>query len=329
MQGCIPTPDALEMIEKGKVKAGIMQGTNPLVMLANTNVVKKILSKLEFVVVVDPYISETAKQLADIVLPAASYLERAEPIYFQYDRWYPYIRLRRKVATFGEALPDWLISVKLGQALGFYEYFPNEDIEYYTNLFLEPSGITFEQLENSKWIQFGEIEYRKYEKNGFDLPSGKANIYSLVFEQMGYEPLPRYVEGSENRRSTPEIAKEYPFICFTGRPGAVYVHDQGRTLPWQREVVPVPRAMVNTLDAEEHNINDGDWIILESRRGNIRIQAEVTNKVGQGCIYVPGGWVDANFNVMGIDEDICPISSQPNYMSCLVKMSVERSEKDE
>ncbi|NLP30577.1 MAG: hypothetical protein GX363_05520 [Clostridiales bacterium] len=83
------------------------------------------------------------------------------------------------------------------------------------------------------------------------------------------------------------------------------------------------------LIAEEHNINDGDWIIVESRRGNIRIQAEVTNKVGQGCIYVPGGWVDANFNVMGIDEDICPISSQPNYMSCLVKMSVERSEKDE
>ena len=100
MQGCMPTPDSLELIDDGKVKAGIIQACNPLVMFPNTAKVKETLSKLDFIAVVDPYITETCTELADIVLPAASYLEKTEPEFFQYDRFSPYIRLRKQGCRF-------------------------------------------------------------------------------------------------------------------------------------------------------------------------------------------------------------------------------------
>lgn len=322
LHGLLPTPDVMNQIDEGKIKAAIMMGANPLVMLPNAKKTKEILNKLDFIVVIDPYINETAKQLADIVLPAASYLERTEPEWFKWDRWYPYVRLRRKVVTVGEALPDWQICVKLGQKLGFKEYFPNEDIAYYTNLLLEPSGITYEDLEKAEnGIEFGEIQYKKYEKSGFALPGGKAHIYSEILEGMGYDPLPSYEEPAENRRAVPEIAKEYPFIGLTGRSGPMYVHCQARTWPWIRELRPEPTAMINTMDAKKLGIVDGDLVEIESLRGKIQIKAEVTNIVGEGVVYIPGGWVEANYNVLSIDDKLCPISSQPNYTMCLVKVS--------
>ncbi len=324
MQGCISTPSAMDLIDEGKTKAGIIQACNPLLMFPNTKNVKQTLEKLDFIVVVDPYISETAKQVADIVLPAASFLERTEIEYVQYDRGFPYIRLRKKLDTFYEALPDWLIIAKLGQELGFKEYFPTEDIEYYTDLILKPSGITYKELAENPIIIHEEVKYKKYEESGFNLPGGKAHIYSEVFDEMGYEPLPRYYEGSENHRSTPEVGKDYPFVAFTGRPGPMYVHDQGRTLPWVRESRPEAFAMVNTLDAKDLNIEDGAWLSIKSLRGQIKIKAQVTNIVGKGCVYIPGGWKESNFNELSIDDKLCPISSQQNYTTCLVSIEEVR-----
>ena len=186
---------------------------------------------------------------------------------------------------------------------------------------LKPSGITYEQLDKDFDVKFADIEYQKYKKGGFALPGGKANIYSEVFGQMGYEPLPRYQEGSENTRSTPEIAKDYPMLCFTGRPGPMYVHDQGRTLPWIREMRPEPQAMVNTKDAKKYGIEENDTIDVQSLRGRIQIKAHVTNIVSEGCVYIPGGWSQANYNQLSIDDAFCPISSQANYTTCLVKLS--------
>jgi anaerobic selenocysteine-containing dehydrogenase len=82
----------------------------------------------------------------------------------------------------------------------------------------------------------------------------------------------------------------------------MFVHDQGRTLPWIREIRPEPRAMVNTLDAETYGLQEGDLVELESLRGKVQIKVDVTNIVSKGCIYVPGGWAEANYNRLGIDD---------------------------
>jgi len=320
MFGCLPTPDLMEQMKKGEIKAALFQAGNPLVMLPNSNEVRATFSKLNFFAVIDPYLSETARELADIVLPAASYLERTEPEWVGFGRGK--VQLRRKLVTIGESLPDWQIVVKLGQKLGLEKYFPAEDIKCYTDLLLEPAGITYEMLEqNPGGITFGEINYKKYEQTGFSLPGGMANIYSEVFAQMGFDPLPVYVEGSENIRSTPELARDFPLTGFTGRGGPMYVHSRFRTITWLRELCPEPKAMINTKKAGELGIADGDLLDIESPRGKITIKAEVTNIVGENCVYVPGGWADANFNELGISSQVDPISSQQNYKTFLVRVS--------
>ncbi len=105
---------------------------------------------------------------------------------------------------------------------------------------------------------------------------------------MGYEPLPRYVESSENRRSAPDTAKDYPLICFTGRPGPMYVHDQGRTLPWIREMRPEPEAMVNTLDADKYGIADGDLVTLASLQGCLPAGSGHRQQIRGGHLITPG-----------------------------------------
>ena len=318
----LPTPDLMDQMKRGEIKSAILMGGNPLVMGPGEDDVRETFGKLDFFVVIDPYMSETARELADVVLPAATWLERTEPEWFGYDRWYPYSRLRKKVTTVGEALPDWQIAARLGQKLGLEEYFPTDDIKYYVDLLFEPSGITYDMLDkNPDGIKYEEIKHRKYEEQGFALPGGKAHVYSEIFEQLGYEPLPRYVEPAENKRSRPNIAKEYPFIAFTGRGGPMYVHCQSRTWPWIRELRPEPTAMINSDNARELGICSNDWLSVESPRGEIKIKAEVTNKIGRDCVYIPGGWSQSNFNKITIYEELCPISSQQNYTSCLVRVS--------
>jgi len=75
--------------------------------------------------------------------------------------------------------------------------------------------------------------------------------------------------------------------------------------------------MIHPEDASRLGIADGDWTIVESRRGKIRIKAEVTPVIRRGCLYVPGGWAEANYNELAIADVIDPLSSQANYMTCL------------
>ena len=83
---------------------------------------------------------------------------------------------------------------------------------------------------------------------------------------------------------------------------------------------PRGRAMVNTARARELGLGDDDWVRITSPRGSIDIQVEVTPVLKPGWIYVPGGWTDSNYNYLGIDEDLDPISSQANYTMCLGRL---------
>lgn len=101
-------------------------------------------------------------------LPAATYLERTEPEWFKSDSWFPEITLRQKTVQVGEAKPDTQIMIELGRACGFVEEFPSEDITWYIDECLKPSGITYEQLlAHPHGLEYGNIEYEKFAKAGF------------------------------------------------------------------------------------------------------------------------------------------------------------------
>jgi anaerobic selenocysteine-containing dehydrogenase len=158
-------------------------------------------------------------------------------------------------------------------------------------------------------------------KFGVELPGGKVNIVSPILESTGFDPMPVYYEGTENRRSTPDIAKEYPLNALTGRAGPHFVHSQLRTIPWLREITPEPRVLINPIKAKELGIQNNDLVLVESPRGSITLKAFLTETLSPSSVYIPGGWEEANYNILGIEEDVCPISSQANYMQCLCRVS--------
>jgi anaerobic selenocysteine-containing dehydrogenase len=163
--------------------------------------------------------------------------------------------------------------------------------------------------------------YNKLAQFGVDLPGGKVNIVSVILESMGFDGLPVYYEGSENRRSKPELAKEYPLNGLSGRAGPQYVHCQLRTIPWLREITPEPFVLINPAKGQELGIKSNDLVLVESPRGSIKLKAHLTETINPLSVYVPGGWEEANYNVLGIEEDVCPISSQANYLQCLCRVS--------
>lgn len=315
-QGLLPTPDVYRLMHEGRTKVAIFQGANIMVTQPSPDTSRAAMANVDYICVIDPYLNETA-ELADLVLPAATYLERTEPEWFKSDVWLPILTLRQKCVEVGEALPDTQIMIKLGRALGYEEEFPTEDIAYYIDEDLSPAGITLDRLrEYPHGVWFGQIEYEKFKKNGFRAPGGKANIWSEVLEANGFDPLPIWTEPAESSRAKPDIAKDYPCVLFTGRSGPMYVHEQRRTIPWLREIQPEPYLWLNNIWARKLGIQNGELVEVSSPRGKIRIKAEPTPIIKPGWLYVPGGWASANYNVMGIDDELDPISSQANYTMC-------------
>ena len=316
-QGLLPTPDVLRQMNEGKTRVAFLQGGNPMVMLPQPEVTRKTLEKVGYLAVVDPYLSETA-MFADLVLPAATYLERTGPEWFKYDYWLSSITLRQQTVTVGEAWPDSKIIIQLGRKLGFTDAFPTEDVVWYIDELLKPSGITYEKLcKQPTGIGVAPVVYQKYRQSGFMLPGGKAQIRSDMLAGAGFDALPVWEDSVESIRTTPEIAKDYPYTVFTGRAGPMFVHCQRRTVPWLREIRPEPRVMINPKKAAELGIGERDWTIVESPRGGIRIKAELNRAIRPEWLYVPGGWNEANYNELGIDKAVDPVSSQANYMTCL------------
>lgn len=109
--------------------------------------------------------------------------------------------------------------IELGRACGFVEEFPSEDITWYIDECLKPSGITYEQLlAHPHGLEYGDIEYEKFAKVGFRAPGGKVNIVSEVLLENGFDGLPNWEDSSESPRSKPELAEKYPYVVFTAVP---------------------------------------------------------------------------------------------------------------
>jgi anaerobic selenocysteine-containing dehydrogenase len=154
---------------------------------------------------------------------------------------------------------------------------------------LEPSGLTWEKAREMPYIK-GETEYRKYERKGFSTPTKKVELYSTIFEEWGYDPLPRYREIPESPVSKPEIAKEYPYILITGARCPVFFHSEHRMIPWLREIYPDPVVEIHPRTAEKHGIKEGDWVFIESPRGRIRQRARLTTGIDPGIVAAQHGW---------------------------------------
>ena len=267
------------------VKMLFFISSNPLLTRANAREVYRALEKVEFMAVSDFFLTPTA-EMADIVLPASTWLEMD----YIGDFWkrHGYILPRRKAIQVGECRSDHEmlndLAHRVGQGNDWWDTFEG-GLDY----ILEPAGITWQEFKKMDYLK-GETTYRKYKTKGFSTPTRKFELASTLLEKWGYDPLPQFREPPESPVSTPELAKDYPYILITGMRQPGFFHTENRQVPWLRELHPDPTVEIHPDTAKKENIADGDWVVIESPRGKARQRAKLTKRIHPNVIGAQHAW---------------------------------------
>jgi anaerobic selenocysteine-containing dehydrogenase len=305
------------------LKGLVVAGSNPVLTWPNADRVRRALSRLGFLAVIDPFMTETAR-LAHLVLPCATFLGENELWDSSHLSSAPRLGLAPKVRD-DEGLPtNWEIWKEIATRMGYGDSFPWQTDEEAMNFRLRSMGLTCEDLKDAPG---GYVYYRwmpkKYEWEGFKTPSGKVEIYSAELERYGHDPLPVYREPSESPLSAPSIAAHYPLVLTTGARTLGYLHSRFRNVPSLFNLAPEPYVEVNPVTAGELHLEDGESVFVETRRGRIKVKVKCTRRILPRVISIPHGWDQANANVLTDDVDIDPISGFPADRSLLARVVKE------
>lgn len=275
--------DAILTGEPYPLKAGILCGTNPVVSRANAKEAYEALKKIDFLAVVDFFMTPTA-DLADIFLPSATWLEQNHIA----DNWkrHGYVLARQKAVQVDECWQDHKIFMELGKRMGQQWW---DSVEDALDYLLEPAGLTWEQFKEKRFLK-GEMVYYKYRERGFSTPTKKVELYSTLMEKWGYDPLPKYVEVAESPISKPEVAEHYPYILDAGLRTPTFFHTANRQVPWLREIRENPIVEIHPETAKKHGIKEGQWVYIESPRGRIKQCAKLNDGIDPRVIIAEHGW---------------------------------------
>lgn len=266
------------------VKAMLIHGSNPVVTRENAQEVYRALSRLEFLSVSDFFMTPTA-ELADIVLPAATWLEAdyLGGFFFRHGYIFP----RKKIVQIGECKSDFEMFHELGKRVGQEEW--GENVEQDLDGILKPAGLTWQQVKDLPFLR-GTVTYRKHEQKGFSTPTRKVEFSSTILQELGYDPLPTFKEVPESPVSRPDLLERYPYILITGARTPVFFHSEHRMIPWLRELHPDPIVELHPDTAQKHGIKEGDWVYIESPRGRIRQRAKLTTGIRPQVVAIQHGW---------------------------------------
>lgn len=278
---------------------------------ANVNYGIKALKSLDFIVIHEQFMTPTAK-FADIVLPINTFMERDDIAVPWLGSPY-YLYLNKAIDSLYESKSDLEVCRILGKKLGIGPGMLDLDEKQILRIFAQPrkdiknfnkmkrDGYTKIKVEEP-FVAFKE-QINDPENYPFPTLSGKIEIYCEHLAEMNnplIPPVPKYLSHDEHYDSPK--AKEYPLQLLT-------VHNKRRThsslqnIPWLEEIEP-HAALINSIDARDRGIENGDMIDIFNDRGRIRILARVTERIipGVTCVY-QGAWYDPDEN--GVDLGGC------------------------
>jgi formate dehydrogenase alpha subunit len=289
----------------GNVKALYIMGENPMVSDPDINHVRQALQNLDFLVVQDIFLSETAA-LAHVVLPGASYAEK-EGTFTATDRRVQ--RVRKAIKSIGESKPDWEIICDIAKKMnahGFDYPSPKKVMDEMASLTPIYGGISFERLQNDISVHWPCLSKEH---------PGTPYLHKDIFSRG--KGLFNAIEFKEPDELTDE---EYPLILTTGR---VLFHwhtgTQTRRTPKLNSEVPKGFIELNPEDAKGLNVMNGEVVNVQSRRGSIKIQALLTNKVPKGVVFIPFHFAEAAANVL-TNPALDPVAKIPELKVCAVKV---------
>lgn len=267
---------------------------NPIMSSAQAQDIEKCFKELDFVVHVS-LLMDPSTEMSDVVLPAAHQNEVDRIEFAQSGHCYPgnaSVTIRQPFTEpQGEALDDIDILRELANRMDIGDIFPDKYKIYDTCL--EPVGMTFEEFREQELVQGAEPIFRQHEKGllrkdhkpGFMTSTGKVNIYSEELSKFGHGPIPTYIEQPETLVSDPEGAEEYPLELIAGGRSHQYFHSEYHESPRMRAIHPYPLVEINPQTAAENGIEDGDWVVIESRYGRIKQLAYLTDGIHPRIIH--------------------------------------------
>ncbi len=320
-------PEVADAVHQGKVKALYVFGENPVMSDPDNNHFIHALQELELLVVQDIFLTETAR-LAHVVLPAAGWAEK-EGSFSNTERRVQ--RVRKAIEPPGNAKTDWWIFCALAQKMGAkgFEYQNTQEIwdELRQVVPEKWGGMTYARLDQVRGLNWPcpNEEHAGtpilYVGGKFTTPTGKANLKAVLFHPTGV------AEDKIKEFKNPIVGKiaelpdrEYAFTLTTGRRG--YHYHTGtmtrKSLPLN-QVGPEQMVEVNPQDAAVLEIEDGDYVKLTTRRGNIAVKVWVTDRVPEKTVFTTFHFWEANVNELTV-KDTDPLSVIPEYKVAAVKI---------
>ena len=323
IEGCMINWGDLVLNEPQQLRNMIISGANPAVTWPNSAKVRRALDKLDFLVVMDIFMTETAK-MADIVLPACTFLEK-----LSLTLWRGRFLRRPVIEPQWESWPDFRFWLELARRMGHEQYFPWKSDEEIIDYVYEPSELTVNKILEAYPTGFIHTQTmpgeQQYKREGFLTASGKIELYSELLEKMGHEPLPTYTEPRESPISTPELFKEFPLTLTTGTREIEWYHSGHRHLDELRRRNPQPMAQIHPDTAAKYGISDGEPMLVETKIGSLQINARVTDEIMPGMISVPHAWTKAPANMLTDDMPADPVSGFPALTALLCRVSGKTS----
>jgi anaerobic selenocysteine-containing dehydrogenase len=315
--------DIASQIESGQpypLKAMLAFGLNQRMWPAPRHF-KKQLGKLDFVVDVDLFMTDSAR-MADLVLPCCSSFERSEM------KLYPgnFLFMSQKaVEPLGQSRSDADIITELARRLTPRDELLGDGQDACLDWMLAPSGLTVADVRThpTGFVPPGLTPppARRYEQEGFATPSGKMEFFSNELQKAGYSPLPEYVEPGLSPISTPLVAKQFPLILTTGARLPMFVHSRTFRMPWTRRLRPDPMVDINPVDAKARNIGQGDPVKLATPRAAVHVKANLTEVVPAGVVSIYHGYPDVAVNELIASDYLDSISGFPGFKSLLAQVT--------
>jgi len=288
---------------EGKVKAMYIMGENPIMTDPDANHVEEALRSLEFLLVQEIFLTETAK-LADVVLPGASFAEK-DGTFTNTERRVQ--RIRKAISPVGNSRPDWKIICEIAQAMDY-------DMDY-----TSPSKI-MEEIASLVPI-FGGITYDRLGEEGLQWPCpqpGHPGTCILHVDQFSKGKGKFHVVEYREAAEVPD--KDYPLVLITGR--WLYHYHAGSMSRRSsiEEICHHPLVEINPRDAKKFKVSHGEKVELESRRGKIKIDVCVTERSPVGSVFVAFHFAEAPVNRLTIGA-LDPKAKTPELKICAARIN--------
>jgi len=292
----------------GELKAMYIMGENPMLSDPDLTHVEHALKSLEFLVVQDIFLTETAA-LADVVLPATCYAEKDGTQTSTERR----VQMWRKAQNPpGQAKLDWQIIAELSAKMGYAAQFPWKTSE---DVFTEMTEVT------PSYHGMNYARLSRPEALHWPCPTTEHPGTPILHIGKCSHPDGLGVFHAIEWKAPAEVPdEEYPFILTTGR--CIWHWHTGsmtRRSKHLNEEVPTGWIEINPEDAKALNVVDGEMVKATSRRGTVNVPAKVTKDIMKGVMFMPFHFAECAANVL-TNNALDPIAKIPEFKACSVKV---------